>query len=149
MKAQPLWLSIFAVERYRIAPGSRALLMEGRENTRLKELIRLAMECMGVAVTIIDKKGTLLYYNKQAAKILDRKPEYIGKDVHSHHKKAASSKKLDLMLQDFQKGRTAPFHYEAKPYGEIILVTLSPILENGKFIGCVQSVQLKEKIGSK
>jgi hypothetical protein len=32
---------------------------------------------MGVAVTIIDTKGTLLYYNKQAAKILDRKPEQL------------------------------------------------------------------------
>ena len=120
-----------------------------KEEKDLKKLISLAMECMGVAVTIIDTKGTLLYYNKQAAKILDRKPEYIGKDVHSHHKKAASSNKLDLMLQAFQKGSTEPFHYEAKPYGETILVTLSPILENGKFIGCVQSVQLKEDIESK
>jgi hypothetical protein len=52
------------------------------------------------------------------------------------------------MLQDFQKGRTEPFHYQAKPYGKIILVTLSPILENGMFIGCVQSVQLKKDIES-
>ena len=118
--------------------------MEGKEDKKLKELIRLAMECMGVAVTIIDIQGTLLYYNKQAARILDRKPEYIGKDIHSHHTRATSNKKLDLMLQDFQKGRTEPFHYEAKPYGKTILVTLSPILEDGKFIGCTQSVQLKE-----
>lgn len=111
--------------------------------------MKLAMECMGVAVTIIDTEGTLLYYNMQAAKILDRKPEYIGKDIHSHHKKAASNRKLDLMLQDFQKGRTEPFHYEAKPYGKTILVTLSPILEDGKFIGCTQSVQLKEDTESK
>lgn len=46
----------------------------------MKEMISLAMECLGVAVTIIDTKGTLLYYNKKAAKILDRRPEYIGKD---------------------------------------------------------------------
>jgi len=91
------------------------LKMEEKQDKRLKELINLAMECMGVAVTIIDMKGTLLYYNRQAAKILDRKSEYIGKDVHSHHKKANSNKNLDLMLQDFQKGRTEPFHYEAKP----------------------------------
>jgi sensor histidine kinase regulating citrate/malate metabolism len=123
--------------------------MEEKQDQRLKELISLAMECMGVAVTIIDMKGTLLYYNKQAAKILDRKPEYIGKDVHSHHKEATSNKNLDLMLHDFQKGRTEPFHYEAKPYGKTILVTLSPILEGGKPIGCTQSVQLKEDIESK
>ena len=80
---------------------------------------------------------------------LDRKPEYIGEDDHSHHKKATSNKKFDLMLQDFQKGRTEPFHYEAKPYGKTILVTLSPILEEGKFIGCTQSVQRKEDTESK
>jgi DUF438 domain-containing protein len=119
-----------------------------KDTKKPAQLIKLAMECMGVAVTIIDTEGTLLYYNKQAAKILDRKPEYIGKDVHSHHKKAASNRKLDLVLQDFQKGRTEPFYYEVKPYGKIILVILSPILESGKFIGCIQSVLLKEDIES-
>ena len=121
--------------------------MVGNEEKELKELISLAMESLGVAVTIIDTKGTLLYYNKQAAKILDRKPEYIGKDVHLHHKKTTSNKKFDSMLQDFQKGRTESFHYEAKPYGKTILVTVSPILKDGKFIGCTQSAQLKEDIG--
>ena len=119
-----------------------------KDKKKPAKLIKLAMECMGVAVTIIDTEGTLLYYNKQAAKILDRKPEYIGIDVHSHHKKAASNRKLDSMLQGFQKGRTEPFFYEVKPYGKIILVILSPILENGKFIGCIQSVLLKEDIES-
>ena len=117
-----------------------------KEQYQLEELINLATYCMGVAVTIIDMKGTLLYYNKHAAKILDRKPEYIGKDVHSHHKKAATNKKFDLMLKAFEEGRTEPFHYEAKPYGKIILVTLSPIIKDGQFVGCVQSVQLKEEI---
>ncbi len=120
-----------------------------KQEKEAKKLIKLAMDCLGVAVTIIDTKGTLLYYNKQAAKILDRKPEYIGNDVYSHHMKATSSEKLESMIQDFQKGRTEPFHYEAKPYGKTILVTLSPILEKDKFIGCAQSVQLKEDIESK
>ena len=119
-----------------------------KDTKKPAQLIKLAMECMGVAVTLIDKEGTLLYYNKRAAKILDRKPEYIGKDVHSHHKKAASNRKLDLVLQAFQEGRTEPFYYEVKPYGKIILVILSPILRNGKFIGCIQSVLLKEDIES-
>jgi DUF438 domain-containing protein len=123
--------------------------MKVREDKTLKELVSLAMECVGVAISIVDTKGTLLYYNKRAAKILDRKPEYIGNDVHSHHKKAASNKKFDLMLHDFQKGRTEPFCFEAKPYGKTIFVTLSPILEDGKFIGCTQLVQLKEDTESK
>ena len=123
-------------------------MKEMKDSKEAEHLMKLAMECMGVAVTIIDTKGTLLYYNKQAAEILDRKPDYIGKDIHSHHTKAASNRTLDLMLKDFQKGRREPFHYQAKPYGKIIIVTLSPIVENGEFIGCIQSVQLKKDIDS-
>ena len=116
------------------------------EKEKLKSLIILAMEYMHVAATIIDTQGILLYYNKQAAKILDRKPDCIGQDVHSHHKKPDSNKKLDSMLQEFQKGRTAPFYYEAQPYGETILVTLSPIVKDGNFVGCIQTVRLKEDV---
>jgi len=116
-----------------------------REN-QLGELINLAMDCMGVAVTIIDAKGTLLYYNRHSAKILDRKPEYIGTDIHSHHKKADSNQKLDRMLKNFEEGRKDPFHYEAKPYGKTICVTLLPIIKKNKFIGCVQTVRLKNTV---
>ena len=112
----------------------------------MQELVNLAMECMGVGVTVIDPKGTLLYYNQHAAKILDRKPEHIGSDIHSHHRKATSNEKLDLMLQEFDKGRTEPFRYEAKPYGEVLFVTLSPIRKDGEFVGCVQSVLLRKNV---
>ena len=110
----------------------------------LNELIILAMESMAVAVSIIDSKGTLLYYNKEASRILDRKPEYIGTDAHTHHKKTASNQKFDGMLDAFRKGRTAPFHYHARPYGRPIMVTLAPIFKDDRFIGCTQSVRLKE-----
>jgi DUF438 domain-containing protein len=116
---------------------------------QLGRLVKLAMDCMGVAVTIIDTKGTLLYYNQHSAKILDRKPEYIGTDIHSHHKKADSNKKVDLMLKEFKEGRKGPFHYEAKPYGKIIFVTLSPIIKNGEFVGCVQTVGHKNTVSEK
>ena len=116
--------------------------MNGNERDKqLRELVNLAMDCMGVAVTIIDAKGTLLYYNQHSAKILDRKPEYIGADIHSHHKQAESNEKVDLMLKEFEEGRKDPFHYEAKPYGKIILVTLSPIIKDEEFVGCVQTVR--------
>jgi DUF438 domain-containing protein len=114
--------------------------------SQLGELIHLAMDCMGVAVTIIDAKGTLLYYNHYSAKILDRKPGYVGTDIHSHHKKTKSNQKLELMLKSFEEGRTDSFHYEAKPYGETIFVTLSPIIKNDRFVGCVQTVRLKNTV---
>ena len=119
-----------------------------KQEAELRELINLAMESMSVAISIIDTKGILLYYNKHAAEILDRKPEYIGQNIYSHHKKSSSSKKLESMIQEFQNGRVEPFHYRARPYGNTILVTLSPVLKNGKLIGCVQSVKLKEEIES-
>lgn len=112
----------------------------------LNDLVNLAMDHMGVAITIIDADAKMLYYNNYAEMILDRKPEYIGNEVYSHHQKVASSQKLSSMMQSFQKGRTDPFYYEANPYGKPILVTLSPINRNGKFIGCTQSAQLKEEI---
>ncbi len=94
----------------------RQKMAENERKNQLGELFNLAMDCMGAAVTIIDTKGTILYYNQHSAKILDRKPEYIGTDIHSHHKNADSNKKVDLMLQEFEDGRKDPFHYEAKPY---------------------------------
>jgi DUF438 domain-containing protein len=78
---------------------------DNKHNNQLGELVDLAMDCMQVAVTIIDTKGTLLYYNLHSTKILDRKPEYIGTDIHSHHKKADSNKKVALMLKEFEEGR--------------------------------------------
>ena len=116
---------------------------EMNESNRLGELLVFAKEYSGTAVTIIDPEGTLLYYNRRAAAILDRKTKYIGIDVRSHHKKAASNEKLDLMLQEFKNGRLEPCCYKARPYGEGIFVTISPIVMEGKFVGCVQSVVLK------
>ena len=118
--------------------------MNDDEKSQLAELIHLAVDCMEAAVSIIDRKGTLLYYNRCSSEILDRRPEYIGTDIHSHHKKADSNEKVDLMLKDFEQGRTEPFHYEARPYGKAILVTLSPMIKRGEFVGCVQTVRLKE-----
>jgi DUF438 domain-containing protein len=114
------------------------------QKKQLGELIKLAMDSMDVAVTIIDTKGTLLYYNQHSAKIVNRKPEYIGTDIHSHHKKAASNNKVDLMIKEFEEGRREPFHYKAKPYGKVIFVTLSPIIKKGVFVGCVQTIRPKE-----
>ncbi|MFZ5449263.1 MAG: PAS domain-containing protein [Thermodesulfobacteriota bacterium] len=122
--------------------------MEGRQaKDALDELVTLAMDCLDVGVTIFDPQGILLYYNNYAAKVLDRKPEYIGADIHLHHKKPDTNQKLDFMLQEFSKGRTEPFHYEANPYSQVIIVTLAPIRKSGTFVGCVHCVRLKQAAG--
>ncbi len=102
-------------------------------------MINSALDYMGMAVTIIVTDGILLYYNREATRILDRNPKYIGSSVYSHHLKKASSDKLEKMIQDFKNGRTEPFHHEATPYEKTILVTLAPILDGGKFISCSQT----------
>lgn len=120
---------------------------EQKTKITLDELVILAMDCLEVGVTIFDPQGTLLYYNNSSTKVLDRKPEYIGTDIHLHHNKPGTNKKFDFMLQEFSEGRTEPFHYEAKPYGQVILVMLSPIRKARKFVGCVHCVRLKEATG--
>lgn len=113
------------------------------KKNKLGELYNLALDSMDVAVSIIDTKGTPLYYNRQSARILDRKPEYIGTNIHSHHQRAANEK-LDQMLKNFENGRTKPFLYEARPYGKVIFVTLAPLIKDGALVGCVQTIRTKE-----
>ena len=119
-------------------------MIEKRNETGLAEMLTAAVDGLDVAVTIIDTRGFLLYYNDEASKILDRKAEYIGTDAHLHHKKAASNEKFDSMLESFKAGRREPYHYDARPYGKLLRVTLAPIIQEGEYVGCVQTVRLKE-----
>jgi len=48
------------------------------QNSQVSQLVNLAMDRLGVALTIIDPKGKMLYYNERAAQLLDRKPAYSG-----------------------------------------------------------------------
>ncbi len=104
-------------------------------------LLRLALDSLDLAVTLVDPQGIILYYNRRAAEILDRKPEYIGADAHAHHRKAASNQKFDSMLEEFRGGRREPFHYRASPYGTPLRVTISPLAEMGRLVGCMQTVR--------
>jgi len=50
------------------------------------------------------------------------------------------------MLKEFEEGRKALFQYQAKPYGKIIFVTISPIIKYGEFVGCVQTVRSENTV---
>lgn len=115
---------------------------------KMDDLTKHAMDCLGVAITIIDLNGQLLYYNFHAAEVLDRKPEYIGKKIFEFHDKNASNEKIKSMLHEFKKGQKNPFKYQARPYGKMIHVTVSPIIVGGECIGCVQSVIPENEIQS-
>ncbi len=115
-----------------------------KDESTLAKLMTPAMDALDVAVTLTDPQGILLYYNRQASRILDRKPEYIGTDANDHHKKPSSNEKFKSMLDSFRAGRTEPYRYQAKPYGKPLEVTFAPILKDGVYIGCVQTARPAE-----
>jgi len=120
--------------------------MEDKDSTNpVAEMILLAMDALDLAVSVIDTQGTLLYYNRQAAKLLDRKPAYLGGDIHLHHKKETTNQRLDEMLLKFKEGRLEPIHYEGRPYGETILVTVTPLRKDGRFVGCLHCARPKKE----
>ena len=105
------------------------------------------LEQAGVGVTILDRHGTVMYYNKWASEHLDRKPEYIGTDVRNRHRRAVTNPRFDAMLKLFEDGRVEPVRYVARPYGKTtILVTVSPIRVDGELVGFSQFVLLKDEV---
>src|SRR5262245_32868161 len=105
------------------------------------------IEHAGVGVTILDRKGRVIFYNQWAANRLDRKPEYIGKDVRKNHRREITNPRFDAMLKLFEEGRTDPVHYVARPYGKTtILVTMSPIRVDGELVGYSQIFLMKEEV---
>jgi hypothetical protein len=82
----------------------------------------------GVIVDHEGVHGSVLFYNKWAAEHLDRKPEYLGRDVRERHHRAVTNPRWNAMLQLFLDGRDEPFRCVARPYRKTtILVTVSPI----------------------
>jgi len=65
-------------------------------------IIRAAGEFIAIWTVIPD-------YNGYSSRMLNRKPEYIGRDIRDCHEKAASIEKIDHMLAEFKKGRREEF----------------------------------------
>jgi transcriptional regulator with PAS, ATPase and Fis domain len=113
----------------------------------LSEWADRLLEHAGVGVTIVDRGGHVLYYNKWASEHLDRKPVYIGDDVRNRHRRAITNPRFDAMLELFEDGRVEPVRYVARPYGKTtILVTVSPIYVTGELVGFSQIVLLKDEV---
>lgn len=105
------------------------------------------LEQAGFGVTIVDRQGAVMYYNKWADEHLDRQPDYLGHSVHERHRRKITNPRFDAMLKLFVDGRTEPVHYVARPYGKItILVIVSPIRVDGELVGLSQLVLLKDEV---
>jgi DUF438 domain-containing protein len=103
----------------------------------------LLLDQITAAITVIDLEGRMLCYNEYSAQVLDRKPEYLGKDVRLCHEKQKSNDRIDRMLEAFKGGRRQAFYDEADRYGKRIAVTLTPFEVDGQPTAVIQTVTIK------
>lgn len=103
-----------------------------------------AMDHLPVGITIIDTAGIMLYYNAYSARYVDRKPEYIGRDIRTCHAEDASIKKIEGFLKLLAAGSKAEVHYEAERGGVRLAVTVTPFEFGGELVGFIQSFLVKK-----
>lgn len=106
----------------------------------LDETLAMALENMPVAVTLVDPWGTILYFNRKAAEILDRRPEYLGRDVRFCHAKPESVAKIEAILADFRAGSDQMVEYEAVRHGRKRKVSFTPLRRESNLMACLQTV---------
>ena len=89
-------------------------------------------------ITVIDKEGRILYYNEYCAAFVDRKPEYIGKNISFCHQKPESMVKIGKILSELKAGKKKEYYYEAKRGENKLGVTVSPFIVDDIQIGFIQ-----------
>jgi DUF438 domain-containing protein len=99
-----------------------------------------------VGITLTDINGQILYYNKYSSEVVDRKPEYIGKDIRHCHQKQTSIDKIVVVLSEIKNGQRQDYYYESKRGGKTLAVTISPVRVDGKMIGFIQSFVVKRNL---
>jgi DUF438 domain-containing protein len=107
------------------------------------QLIPRILDKIPMAVTFFDLQGIMLYYNEYSPRIINRKPELLGKDIRLCHQKPESNARIDGMIEEFKNGRREPISYEARPYGKPLLVTVSPLEVDGRLVGCIHTAMPK------
>lgn len=117
--------------------------MKATEKWELEETQLEVLEQIQAGITLVDLDGRLKYYNREAARILDRKPEYIGRKVTACHNKEESVEKIQGMMASFQEGRQEPFHWEIERFGRRLLISFSPFNLKGRLVGCLHMAVVK------
>ncbi len=105
--------------------------------------LRSVLDQIPVGITVTDLNGKILYYNEYSAQIVDRKPEYIGMDIRSCHKKPESIIKIDTIFDEIKDGKRENYCYESKRKDKVLSVTISPYKCLGELIGFIHSIVVK------
>jgi DUF438 domain-containing protein len=107
------------------------------------KLIPQIFDKMPIGITIFDLQGTMLYYNEYSTRIINRKPEHLGRDIRLCHSKPQSTARIDAMMEELKKGRREPFSYEAVPYGKRLQITVTPLESGGRLVAFLHTAQVK------
>ncbi|MBG0776850.1 MAG: PAS domain-containing protein [Desulfovibrionaceae bacterium] len=89
-------------------------------------------------ITVTDAQGTILYYNTYCTRFVDRKPEYIGRNILSCHNKEQSIVKIKQILADLAAGTLDEVYYETQRGENRFGVTVSKFVFAGKDVGLIQ-----------
>ena len=100
--------------------------------------LAMVLDNIPAGITVIDSRGHILYYNSYCSRFVDRKPEYIGKDLRYCHQKPESVEKIEGILSALNEGKLKEFYYETERSGSKLGVTVSPFFVDGKKIGFIQ-----------
>ena len=93
-----------------------------------------------VALTYVDPDGYILYRNRTAANRPSPGPREKGKNIRDCHADPQSLKKIVKIFDDFKQGRSIPHHYVSRRTGIQELVTLVPIFQEDRFVGCLSVI---------
>ena len=100
--------------------------------------LSMILDKIPVAITVIDQEARILYYNQYCSRFVDRKPEYIGRDIRLCHKESESIEKIDKILSELKEGQIKEFYYEGERNGIKLGVTIIPFEFNGEQMGFIQ-----------
>jgi DUF438 domain-containing protein len=99
--------------------------------------LAMVLEKVPAGITVIDQEVHILYYNEYCTRFVDRKPEYIGKNIRFCHQQATSIEKIEKNLSDLKEGRINEFYYESERNGKKLGVRVTPFAIDGKDFGFI------------
>ena len=117
------------------------MAQEKKYSLNIKQLAMI-LDKIPAGITVIDQDARILYYNQYCSRFVDRKPEYIGRDIRLCHQESESIKKIDKILSELKEGLKEEFYYEGERNGIKLGVTILPFDLNGEQTGFIQSFVL-------